>query len=217
MSTTAARASGRSAVGIPRSTTDVRRTLARSADPRSASARCQTRRPPERRRCRRSARSVDEPGRLGPRTHRALRGALAPAAPRATVRRARRSRSCRARFNPFEHSRAPRGAPRCPTSTRRVGMLADIREQVSRPVGAGRDGTGRAAADARRIRLSHGRAARAQHVETILQTLQLKRGRPDQPDAAVDPPRGAPSLRNGSVRREAGFARHRRSKRSLRQ
>ncbi len=93
-------------------------------------------------------------------------------------------------FNPFEHPRRTRGALALPDLHAALDMLADIRQQVIdrlAHIELGHD-----APPLTRDGYVYRMVAQheAQHVETILQTLQLKRGEPYHPVHRASVPRG---------------------------
>jgi iron(II)-dependent oxidoreductase len=102
-------------------------------------------------------------------------------------------------FNPFEHPRSERGALRLPRFSECRKIMDEIRGRVLDRLAANdfdpsnpllRDGY------VYNMVLQH----EYQHNETMLQTLQLKRGRPYSPAARFDSPAGAFSLRGTAPR-----------------
>lgn len=96
-------------------------------------------------------------------------------------------------FNPFEHPRSERGSLRLPGIARCREILDDIRRRVlDRLAAAEFDSSNALLADGYvyHMVLQH----EYQHNETILQTLQLKQGRPYSPAVRFEvPPEGASS------------------------
>ncbi len=115
------------------------------------------------------AQPADEPAGVGPRAHRPAGGPVA-----AARRRRRRGRACsrpRSSGSTTRSSiRAPRASRcRCSPRARPARSCADVRgrvlDRLERADGAGP------------VPVRHGRAARAEHVETMLATHQLRDGR----------------------------------------
>ncbi len=107
-------------------------------------------------------------------------------------------------YNPFEHPRATRAALALPTLTQMIGRLAEIRARVldrletlewndENPLLQG--------GYVFNMVLQH----EYQHNETILQTLQLKKGDPYQPPQRIDPPPPDKSRRDIEPRTDPGM------------
>jgi iron(II)-dependent oxidoreductase len=99
-------------------------------------------------------------------------------------------------FNPFEHPRSERGALPLPGMARCQDIMAEIRRRVLQRLGGIEfDSSNPLLRDGYvyRMVLQH----EYQHNETILQTLQLKRGRPYSPAARFEPPPPPVALRTG--------------------
>jgi iron(II)-dependent oxidoreductase len=110
-------------------------------------------------------------------------------------------------YNPFEHSRSERASLPLPGLTECRGIMDEIRGRVlARLAGVDLDPSHPLLRDgyAYRMVLQH----EYQHNETILQTLQLKRGRPYSPAARFEArPRAVPAMtagRGGMVRFPGG-------------
>src|SRR5215213_4756389 len=101
-------------------------------------------------------------------------------------------------FNPFEHPRRERGALRLPTAAECRAIMEEIRRRVLARLGALdwdflnpllRDGY------VYEMVLQH----EYQHNETILQTLQLKQGRPYAPATRMELPAALPEVYPGRM------------------
>ncbi len=109
-------------------------------------------------------------------------------------------------FNPFEHPRRTRGSLTLPGLDEAREMLTEIRQRVFDRLAQVEIGPD--APPLTRDGYVYRMVAQheAQHAETILQALQLKRGDPYHPMYRPTPPRGSRSLRKWFGSREAGFA-----------
>src|SRR5687767_10303425 len=101
-------------------------------------------------------------------------------------------------FNPFEHPRSERGALRLPNMAECREIMEEIRGRVLARLAA-------TEWDSANPLLRHGYVYEMvlqheyQHNETILQTLQLKQGRPYSPVSRFDLPMEAESISSGAT------------------